>query len=377
MMTEPENKCRVLVVDDEEPILRLLGEMLGAIGHEPITCATLEQAYQLYLERAPQIILLDVNMGAESGFTLLKRLRFTIPTCSVIVMSGDMRPDYPVEAIRHGASGYLIKPFTLKSLQGEIDRVLAWQGETLKRLEDKSRLQEELESRTRELLHETGMGLAVQRGLIMALCRLAEFRDHETGTHLHRMAEYSRVIGTALARHPRYAGRIDRLFLRRLHATAPLHDIGKAGIPDEILLKKGPLTDDERRVMMRHPLIGKATLEAVSHELGDDHRGQVHMGMDICEYHHERWDGTGYPHGLAGEQIPLAARIVALADFYDALSSPRVYRPVALDHDEVVAMVRSQSGRHFDPDVVEAFFAAEAEIRAIREGQHPEPPAGQ
>lgn len=361
--------ARILVVDDEKPVLDVLGAMLEALGHAPMPCQAIPEARTLFNEHQHDAVMIDVNLAEGSGIKLLEELTLLSPTTAFIVMSGENRVENPVQALQAGADGYLVKPITMQTLRGEIERVLVRRRQIIARLEDKAVLQQALEDRTRQLLRESGISAAVQRGLIMALCRLAEFRDHETGSHLHRMASYSKIVARALSRQPDYQGIIDDLYVRRLYATAPLHDIGKAGIPDHILLKKGPLTAEERVEMQRHSLIGKQTLETVSRQVEGAPAGQVRMGMDICEFHHEKWDGTGYPHGLAGEAIPLCARIVAIADFYDALSSPRVYRPYAMTHEKICEIIRSESGTHFDPAIVEAFFAAEDEILAVRESR--------
>lgn len=361
--------ARILVVDDEKPVLNVLGAMLEALGHAPMATPTIGEARSLFNEHQHDVVMIDVNLAEGSGIQLLEELALLSPTTAFIVISGENRLENPVQALRAGADGYLVKPITMQALRGEVDRVLVRQRQIIARLEDKAILQQALEDRTRQLLRESGISAAVQRGLIMALCRLAEFRDHETGTHLHRMASYSKIIARSLSTQPEFSGIVDALFIRRLYATAPLHDIGKAGIPDHILLKKGPLTAEERLEMQRHPLIGKQTLETVSRQVEGEPAGQVQMGIEICEFHHEKWDGSGYPHGLSGEDIPLCARIVAIADFYDALSSPRVYRPYAMTHEKICEIIREESGRHFDPAIVEAFFAAEGDILAVRESR--------
>lgn len=365
--TPPPPPSRVLIIDDEKPVLEVLGAMVEALGYEPKLTQWAKEGRRLFAKLQPDIVMIDINLTDGSGIRLLEELHLVSPTTAYIIISGDARVDNPVDALRAGADGYLVKPITMQALRGEIQRVFKKQRQVIARLEDKAVLQQELENRTRQLLLESGVSAAVQRGLIMALCRLAEFRDHETGTHLHRMANYSKAIARGLATQSDFTDQVDELFVRRLYATAPLHDIGKAGIPDHILLKRGPLNDEERAVMQRHPIIGTQTLETVSQEVRGEAGGQVRMGMEICAYHHEKWNGKGYPHRLAGEAIPLSARIVALADFYDAVSSPRVYRPYAFPHEKVCEMIRSEKGEHFDPRIVDAFFREEAEILRIRE----------
>lgn len=208
----------------------------------------------------------------------------------------------------------------------------------------------------REVERRVGESLAARHSIIVGLARLAESRDRDTGDHLERIATYSAILAERLRdRFPE----IDDAWVRELMLASSLHDIGKVGVPDSVLLKPGKLTPEERAVIERHPLIGADTLAAVRVSMGEHGRDDalLSMSIDIARSHHERWDGRGYPDGLVGDAIPLAARIVALADVYDALTSPRVYKP-AMPHDEAAGIIREGRGKHFDPAVVEAFDAA-------------------
>jgi putative two-component system response regulator len=207
---------------------------------------------------------------------------------------------------------------------------------------------------------------------ILALAKLAEHRDPETGAHLERVQHYCRLLSRSLAETSRYAALIDNEFVDHIVRSSPLHDIGKVGIPDSVLLKAGRLTVDEFEVMKRHAAIGGDTLRP----LVVKGRGQtfLQMGMDIAYCHHEKFDGTGYPRGLAGEAIPLAARILSLADVYDALTSKRVYKE-AMSHDEAAFIIRRESAAHFDPDVVNAFNRCESEFRRLAEEMRDQAPA--
>lgn len=197
---------------------------------------------------------------------------------------------------------------------------------------------------------------------ILALAKLAEHRDPETGAHLERVQHYCRLLSETLSTMPRYASVIDRDFIDQIVRSSPLHDIGKVGIPDAVLLKPGKLSDAEFEIMKRHATIGGDTLKM----LVAGGRGQtfLQMGMEIAYYHHEKYNGEGYPSGLAGEAIPLPARILALADVYDALTSKRVYKD-AMPHEKAAAIIRGDSGTHFDPDVVEAFGRCEVEFQRL------------
>lgn len=215
------------------------------------------------------------------------------------------------------------------------------------------RLEAEVELRTQK-------GLAIRNGLIFGLAKLADYRDTDTGRHLERIARYCELIGGALiGRHHE----VDAAWIEGLKLASSMHDIGKVGIPDAILLKRGPLTLQERQLMELHPLIGADTLVAIRKRVGDD--DLINMSIQVTLSHHERYDGTGYPYGLSGEQIPLAARIVALADVYDALTSDRVYREAGT-HEEAVEAIRRERGTHFDPLVVDAFLRS---LKGFEEAQ--------
>lgn len=197
---------------------------------------------------------------------------------------------------------------------------------------------------------------------ILALAKLAEHRDPETGAHLERVQCYCRLLAETLATAPAYADVVTRGYIHSMVQSSPLHDIGKVGIPDDILLKPGRLTPDEFEIMKRHTIIGGDTIRAL---IEQGRRQQfLQMGMDIAYSHHEKFNGTGYPRGLAGEAIPLPARILAVADVYDALTSKRVYKP-AMPHAEAAAIIKADSGKHFDPDLVAAFVQQEAEFERL------------
>jgi len=201
------------------------------------------------------------------------------------------------------------------------------------------------------------------RVAIFALAKLAESRDPETGRHLERVQCYSRALAHQLAKMPEMAEQVDPEYIRLIYLTSPLHDIGKVAIPDAVLRKPGKLTDAEFAIMKSHTAYGAETLEAALVRFPDARF--LKIARDIAAAHHERWNGTGYPLGLAGESIPLAARIVALADVYDALTSKRCYKE-AFTHEVSRDLIEKDSGRHFDPRIVAAFLAAEQEFLDIK-----------
>lgn len=229
----------------------------------------------------------------------------------------------------------------------------------------------EVRERTRKL------GLT-QDAIIQSLAALAETRHHETGAHLQRTRHYMQVLATGLRDHARFRPYLDDVAIDLLFRLAPLHDIGKVGVSDKILLKPEPLTPEEYEEMKRHTLYGSETIRQAKSFLGEN--SFLDIADEIALNHHEKWDGTGYPHGLRGEEIPLPGRLMALADAYDAITSPRLYKP-ALSHEEAVRSLSEKRGTYFDPDVLDAFYAAREEFRRIAERftgaiVEPEPPAG-
>lgn len=205
--------------------------------------------------------------------------------------------------------------------------------------------------------------------VIFGLAKLADSRDTETGDHLERITAYSIALASALRRDPRFADRVSPAFVRLIGISSALHDIGKVGIEDSILLKPGPLSDDERATMQFHPVIGGECLEKIERHLGSSNFLQ--MAREVAFAHHEKWDGTGYPLRLKGAEIPLAARIVAVADVYDALSSRRVYKD-ALPHEECVEIIRKETGAHFDPEIIDIWITIESQYRRIAQQYAPE-----
>ncbi len=197
---------------------------------------------------------------------------------------------------------------------------------------------------------------------IMTLASLAETRDNETGAHLLRTQRYIKTLAVKLRTHPRYAAYLDEEAIDLLYKSAPLHDIGKVGIPDAILLKPGKLTDEEFFIMKKHPLIGAEALRVAEEQLGES--SFLRFAKEISLTHHEKWDGSGYPAQLCGDQIPLSGRLMAVADVYDALISKRVYKP-AFSHDKAMQIIRQGSGTHFDPDIIEALNSVEGQFIAI------------
>jgi putative two-component system response regulator len=329
------DRLKVLIVDDDPIAVELLKLNLENFGYEVETVGDGPSALERVRWFSPRFIISDIEMPGMSGIELCQRIRQRPATqyTYFILLTSHTDPESIVHGLDGGADDYLAKPFRIDELRLRLEA-----GKRLLMLEGRDMM-------------------------IFSLAKLAESRDTDTGKHLERMREYSRAIAVQLMVSGKFETILDAQYIDLLYLTAPLHDIGKVGIPDSVLLKPGKLTREEFEVMKRHTLIGGATLKASA----DAHPEAcfLQMALDIALKHHERWDGSGYPFGLKGEEIPLAARIVALADVYDALTTKRIYKP-AFTHETAAALIRDASGHHFDPDVVEAFFSIEDEVRRIQ-----------
>ncbi len=325
---------KVLIAEDNRISRITLVSFIRQMGYEPLVAEDGQAAVKLWEEEQPEVVLTDWNMPLVSGVELIRHIRSMESnhyTYTIMITSRDEADDL-VEGFQCGVDDYLTKPVNKQEL---ILRMKA--GERVLKLQSK------------EIL-------------VFALAKLTEARDNETGEHLERIRAYSRRLAQKLLELGHYTDTINRRFIDNLYETSPLHDVGKVGIPDAILLKQGRLTNNEFETMKDHTTIGYQTLINVATQ-GSSSK-YMETAAEIACSHHEKWNGSGYPRGLAGEAIPLSARIVALADVYDALRSRRVYKP-PFSHDKAAGIIREESGSHFDPLVVQAFEALETEFKAI------------
>ncbi|MDZ5461678.1 response regulator [Azohydromonas lata] len=370
MTPEESAKPTVLVVDDTPQNLKLLGDLLQPTYRVRATTAG-ESALRAVQAARPDLILLDVMMPGMDGYEVLRRLQADpatrdIPVIFITALDG---ADSERKGLAEGAVDYITKPIdpavTLARVRTHVE---------LKRTRDQlahhnRRLEQEVARRLRQ-------NLLIQDLSLRALACLGEARDSETGHHIVRTQAYVELLARRLRDHPRFASALQGQRLDMVVQAAPLHDIGKVGIADAVLLKPGKLTPKEFELMKAHAAIGADAIakamqgalasvsDAAAHEMAGEAFAFLQAAREIAQHHHEKWDGSGYPRGLAGEDIPVSARLMALADVFDALVSRRVYKP-PMSLEETTRIIVEGSGRHFDPDVVDAFLACREEFAAV------------
>lgn len=355
-----ERIIKILVVDDDPNIRDFISEILLAEGYQVETAENGKEAIERVSSFEPDVVLTDYLMPEMDGITLCKYIKNnpTFMDTGVILITGVNDLDTRVKGLLAGADDFLTKPFMLPELQARIKSLskIKLYHDFLKNYQ--KNLEEEVEKKTADLLKANlDLKLAFEEikelslETIYRLAKAAEYRDEHTGYHIQRIAHFSVVIGVHLG--------LDNEALDVLRYASPLHDIGKLGIPDAILLKPGALTPSEWEIMKMHSIIGAEILA------GSKIR-YLKAAEKIARFHHEKWDGTGYPEGLKGERIPLLARITAIADVFDALTTDRPYRK-AMPINEAFEIIKRGKGSHFDPQIVDTFFKIKDEILSIRE----------
>jgi putative two-component system response regulator len=345
----------ILVVDDDTGVQNMIKRILGRSGYRVQTARNGEEAYAVVSESLPDLIILDLSMPGIDGFEVATHLKSNPATreIPIILITGLDNSENHVKALDIGINDFLSKT-------AEPEEILARTRSHLriKQLNDQLNTHRIALEKTVDLRTEQLKNASLE--VIWRLTAASEYRDNETGAHIKRMSHYSAAIARMMG--------LRKKTVETILYSAPMHDIGKIGIPDEILLKAGKLNAEEWRIMKSHTIIGANILKGSK-------IGFVRMGAMIAMTHHEKWDGSGYPNGLKGRQIPLAGRIVALADVFDALTSKRTYKepfPV----QESNRIIEQGRGTHFDPEVVDAFFAIQAEIlqiKAMFEDRHHDP----
>jgi putative two-component system response regulator len=353
------DKFNILVVDDTPDNLIMMSELLKD-EYKVKVANNGEKALKISQSQTPpDLILLDIMMPVMDGYEVCRQLKANPQTQHIPVIFLTAKTDATDETkgLEIGAIDYITKPINPAILMARVKTHL-----DIKRMQDflrnqNSFLEAEIIKRTREIT-------AIQDVTIHAMASLAETRDNETGNHIRRTQNYVRVLAQKLRHHPRFSHFLDDdKIIELLYKSAPLHDIGKVGIPDKILLKPGRFEPEEFEVMKQHPALGRSAILNAEYELGLE-VPFLKYAKEIAYAHQEKWDGSGYPLGLAGDNIPISARLMAVADVYDALISRRVYKE-GMTHEQAVQLIIEGRGKHFDPDITDAFLALQDDFIAI------------
>ncbi|TAN52963.1 MAG: two-component system response regulator [Methylococcaceae bacterium] len=356
--SETREKRTILIVDDTPENLAVLhGLLKDNYKVKPAHCGA--RALQIAgTGTPPDLILLDIMMPEMDGYEVLRRLRADAATrdIPVIFLTAKTEPEEEEKGLKLGAVDYITKPISPSIVQARIQNHLE-----LKAARDFLKNHNAfLEAEVCRRMQET---LSTQDVAIRALASLAETRDNETGNHIRRTQGYVKALAEKVRGNPRFSEFLTDAHIDLLFKTAPLHDIGKVGIRDHILLKPAMLDPEEYEIMKTHTTIGRDAILKAEKDIGHNVEF-LHLAKEMAYAHHEKWDGTGYPLGLAGDAIPLSARLMALADVYDALISWRIYK-IGLPHEKAVEIIVQDKGSYFDPDLVDAFVEIQEEFRAI------------
>jgi len=349
----------IVVVDDDIEDLKVLTRILRIQGHRIRPISEGELALESARSDPPDLVILDINMPGMNGYEVCREMKKDerLKDIPVLFLSGMGGIEDKVEAFRAGGVDYITKPFQLEEVRTRVETHLKIR-----------QLQVEIEYRNhnlQNLVREQVRKIAdSQMATIFALAKLADSRDPVTGKHIERVQALSWLLAAHLGATSLSRGGTDSEYAEYISQASALHDIGKVGVRDQVLLNPGPLTPEEFEEMKVHTTLGASTLKAVTEKYPGNMF--INLGMEIALSHHEKWDGTGYPQGLSGNKIPFPARIVAVADVYDALRSRRSYRS-ALNHEQACAQVLDGSGKHFDPQVTGVFGKIKDEFRAICE----------
>ncbi len=348
----------ILIVDDTPDNITLLSTLLK--DHYKTKVATNgERALKVAAANPPpDLILLDIMMPGMDGYEVCQRLKADSQTSDipVIFLTAKAQVEDEERGLKLGAVDYITKPISPPIVLARIETHLNLRNVRQFLQDSNAFLETEVRRRTQEVV-------AAQDATILAMASLAEARDNETGNHLLRVQHYIQALARKLQKHPRFANFLNDETIGLLFKSAPLHDIGKVGIPDRILLKPGPLNAEEFEIMKTHTTLGRDAILAAEKRLSTP-ASFLHFAREIAYSHQERWDGSGYPEGLVGHDIPISARLMAVADTYDISISRRLYKP-AVPHGQAVAQILEGRGTLFDPDIVDAFLDIADEIRAI------------
>ena len=353
-------QATILVVDDTPDNLLLMTDLLKDRYRVKAANSGEKALRVLQGGSLPDLILLDVMMPGLSGHEVAGQLKHDPRTCDIpiIFLTALAAIEDEIHGLELGAVDYITKPISPPLVLARVDTQLKLKAAADFLRDQNDYLEKEVQRRTREVM-------AIQDVTIQAMASLAETRDNETGNHIRRTQHYVKVLAEQLRDHPRFRHFLNDETIRLLFKSAPLHDIGKIGIPDHILLKPGRFTPEEFEIMKTHTTLGRDAIQRAEDQLGIE-VDFLSLAKEIAYSHQEKWDGSGYPQALAGDDIPISARLMAVADVYDALISRRVYKQ-GMPHEEAVEIIRQGRGSHFDPDICDAFLAHVEQFQAIAE----------
>ena len=357
-MNNPAQKPVILIVDDTPDNITLLSALLKDQYRLKIATNGMKALQIAAAAPRPDLILLDIMMPELDGYETCRRLKADRATADipVIFLTAKIRPEDEEMGLSLGAADYIAKPISPALVRSRVATQIKLK-QVRECLQDQNRHLEYLVTeRTQELVR-------MQEATILAMALLAETRDNETGNHIRRTQHYVAALARQLAPHPRFCDELSAENIDLLFKSAPLHDIGKVGVPDRILLKPGKLDADEFEIMKLHTVYGRDAIISLEKYLGASNEF-LRFAREITYSHQEKWDGTGYPQGLKGDAIPVSARLMAVADVYDALISRRIYKP-PFSHEKAVGIMKEGRGAHFDPDVLDAFLEMQEAFRDI------------
>ena len=363
---------KILIVDDQPVNIEIFQELLED-KYELLAVNSGEQCLESIKQFAPDVIILDIMMPGIDGYQTCQRIKSDplYGQIQVMLVSAKASMESRLRGYEAGADDYLSRPFNHEEFLAKVEVQIRLR-EALTKLESMQSQLSEHNTQLESVVHQRTEEIVETRDLVVfSLAKLAESRDPETSLHLDNIRQYSQILAEHYFRGG-ISDEVDEVFVRNLYRSSPLHDIGKVGIPDAILLKPDRLSTSEFEILKQHTIIGYEALNSV---VRHGHSGGfLEMGAEVARSHHERFDGSGYPDGLAEYEIPLSARIVALADVFDALTSIRVYK-TAIEPEVAKAMIENEQGRHFDPDVVDAFRSGWQEflhVRSLIDNSRPE-----
>jgi putative two-component system response regulator len=338
-----KRKADILIVDDEKYICIAISRWLAPEGFNCVMAHDYNQALACMENQEFDLLISDINMPGKSGIELLRTTKERFPRTAILMATAVDERNTAIHALELGAYGYLIKPFDKNEFMINIASALERRRHELRSKEYERQLEQEVRDRTADIRNR-------EEEIALRLVWASEFRDDTTGEHIRRIGMFSAILAEALG-HP-------KSFVDDIRVASPMHDVGKIGVPDHILLKPDKLTPSEFEIIKKHTEFGAGIL-------GGSDIPLLQFASEIALTHHEKWDGSGYPHGLVGEEIPEAARIVAIVDEYDALSFDRVYRH-AYPEERVLEILRQGKGTHFEPRIFECFMEILPQLRRVQ-----------